>query len=144
MNYLWGEFSYQERYHASYAGWSLVIIYSSAETQGHQLYLYDIKNPNFTFKESFPGGASQSNPDFDGDGNPGGKISGFLVPQPIAGETNAARMTCFVGEGDEGKTGDSFKVTGPSGTGAYLLDGTQVLSGMMSGIQSRSDLLPPV
>ena len=116
--------SYQQRYHASYAGWSLVIIYSSPETLGHQLYLYDIANPNFIFKESYPEGASQSNPDFDGDGVDGGKISGFLVPQPITGETNAARMTCFVGEGDAGKTGDSFKVTGPSGTGAYLLDGT--------------------
>jgi len=116
--------TYHGRYHASYAGWSLVVIYSSPETQGHQLYLYDIKNPNFTFKESYPEGASESNPDFDGDGNPGGKISGFLVPQPIAGEVNAAKITCFVGEGDKGKTGDSFKVTGPSGSWAYLLDGT--------------------
>lgn len=119
-----GEFYYHGRYNASYAGWSLVIIYSSPETEGHQLYLYDISNPNFTFKESFPGGASESNPDFDGDGNPGGKVSGFLVPQPIAGETNAAKITCFVGEGDEDKTGDSFKVTGPSGSGANLPDGT--------------------
>jgi len=118
----WG--SYHGRYHASYAGWSLVIIYSSPETKGHQLYLYDIANPGFMFKESYPEGASESNPDFDGDGNPGGRISGFLVPEKIEGETNAARMTCFVGEGDNGKTGDSFKVTGPSSTGAYLLDGT--------------------
>jgi hypothetical protein len=116
--------SYDGRYHASYAGWSLVIIYSSPDTQGHQLYLYDIKSPGFTFQESFPGGASQSDPDFDGDGNPGGKISGFLVPQQVGSETNAAKITCFVGEGDEGKTGDSFKVTGPSGSWANLPDGT--------------------
>jgi len=118
------EWSYGERYHASYAGWSLIIIYSSLETKGHQLYLYDIRNPNFMFVESFPGGAYGSNPDFDGDGSPGGKISGFLVPDPVIGETDAAKMTCFVGEGDEGKTGDSFKITGPSGNSAYLLDGT--------------------
>jgi hypothetical protein len=119
----WGEWYYHARYHASYAGWSLIIIYSSLETEGHQLYLYDIRNASFRFVESFPGGAYGSNPDFDGDGSPGGRIGGFLVPEPIADEVNAAHMSCFVGEGDKGKTGDSFKVTGPSGTGAYLLDG---------------------
>jgi hypothetical protein len=41
------------------------------------------------------------NVDFDGDGQAGGTISGFLVPDPIAGEVNAAQITCFVGEGDE-------------------------------------------
>jgi len=118
-----GEWDYGQRFHASYAGWSLIVIYSSPGTKGHQLYLYDIRNPMFIFKESYPEGASESNPDFDGDGNPGGRISGFLVPTPIAGEVNAAHMTCFVGEGDKGKTGDSFRVTGPGETGAYLLDG---------------------
>lgn len=118
-----GESNYGVRYHASYAGWSLIVIYSSPETKGHQLYLYDIRNPKFIFKESFPEGASESNPDFDGDSNPGGRISGFLVPTPIEDEVNAAHMTCFIGEGDEGKTGDSFKVTGPSENWAYLLDG---------------------
>ena len=118
-----GELSYHARYHASYAGWSLVIIYSSLATKGHQLYLYDIRNPNFQFVESFPGGAYGSNPDFDGNGSPGGRVSNFLVPAPIEDEVNVAHMTCFVGEGDTTKTGDSFKVTGPSGSWAYLLDG---------------------
>jgi hypothetical protein len=36
---------------------------------------------------------------------------GFLVLQPIPGETNAAAITCFVGDGDEGYDGDSFKFT---------------------------------
>jgi len=119
-----GESGYHVRYSAAHAGWSLVIIYSSPETQGHQLYLYDIKNPAFTFKESYPEGESVSNPDFDGDGNPGGKISGFLVPEKIEGEVNAARITCFVGEGDERLKGDYFNVTGPSGTSESLPDGT--------------------
>jgi len=118
------EWDYGGRYHASYAGWSLIVIYSSPETKGHQLYLYDIANPGFMFVESFPGGAYGSNPDFDGDGSPGAKISGFLVPDPVGSEVNAAKITCFVGEGDDGKTGDSFKVTGPSGSWAYLPDGT--------------------
>jgi hypothetical protein len=119
-----GEVSYKDRYNASYAGWSLIIIYSSPETKGHQLYRYDITNAKFKFVESYPGGAYGSNPDFDGDGNPGGRISNFLVPEPVEGEVNAAHMTCFVGEGDADKTGDSFKVTGPSSNWAYLLDGT--------------------
>jgi hypothetical protein len=119
-----GESSYQERYIYAYCGWSLIIIYSSpGDSEKHQLYLYDIKNPDFKFKEAWaPGGIP--NPDFDGDGTGGGTMSGFIVPQQIIGETNAARMTCFVGEGDQGITGDYFKVTGPSGSWANLSDGT--------------------
>jgi hypothetical protein len=76
----------------SYAAWSLIIIYSSPETQGHQLYLYD---------DDLIYSGMNCNVDFDGDGQAGGTISGFLVPDPIAGEVNAAQITCFVGEGDE-------------------------------------------
>jgi hypothetical protein len=114
-----GEHSYQTRYQYSHAGWSLIVIYSSPETKGHQLYLYDIDNPNFTFTEAWaPGGIP--NPDFDGDGEFGGVISGFLVPQPVEGEVNAAKITCFVGEGDQDISGDSMEVNGvslPDGTG---------------------------
>ena len=109
------------RYNASYAGWSLVVIYSSPDTQGHQLYLYDIKNPNFTFKESF-GSDARCDMDFDGDGNPGGNISGFLVPQKITGETNAARITCFVGEGDVANLGDFIAFNAPSSYWSYPAD----------------------
>jgi len=80
----------------SYAGWSLIIVYSSPETAGHQLYLFD------TF--AFSGG--DENLDFDGDGEDGGDISGFVVPEPIEGEVNAAKLTCFVGEGDSNYDGD--------------------------------------
>ncbi len=75
----------------SYAAWSLIIIYSSPETKGHQLYLYD----DFVYS------GMDCNVDFDGDGEPGGTISGFLVPERIEGEVNAAKLTCFVGEGDD-------------------------------------------
>jgi len=93
------------RYQRAYAGWSLVIIYSSPETKGHQLYLYDIENPGFVFTHTWIEEAGIANPDFDGDGNPGGKISGFLVPERVQNsdgtwEENAAKLTVFVGEGD--------------------------------------------
>ena len=80
----------------SYAGWSLIVVFSSPETAGHQLYLFD------TF--AFSGG--DENLDFDSDGEPGGDISGFVVPEPIEGEINAAKLTCFVGEGDSNYDGD--------------------------------------
>jgi len=87
----------------AYAGWSLIIIYSSAETQGHQLYLFD------TFFSS----GQYNNVDFDFDGNPGGTISGFLVPEPVAGEVNAAKITAFVGEGDNWYSGDFISINAP-------------------------------
>jgi Tfp pilus assembly protein PilX len=83
----------------SYAGWSLVIIYQSPDTKGHQLYLYD----------TFIYAHNNTDIDFDKDGQPGGTISGFLVPQPVTGEVNAATLTAFVGEGDQVWTGDYLK-----------------------------------
>jgi hypothetical protein len=87
----------------AYCGWSLVLIYSSPDTQGHQLWLYDIMNPNFQFT-SGQGHSSPTaldhEPDFNGDGLPGGYISGFLVPENIQSETNSSKITVFVGEGD--------------------------------------------
>ncbi len=93
----------------SFAGWSLIIIYSSPETEGHQLYLYD----------EFLYCASYENLDFDGDGQPGGTISGFYVPQPVTGESNAATLTCFVTEGDDYYNGDNIRLNG-----TVLWDGT--------------------
>jgi len=115
--------SYSYRYQYAYCGWSLIIIYSIPQSQiKNQLYLYDIVNPNFEFKEAW-GPAGINEPDFDADGSPGGTISGFLVPERVNVEANVAKMTCFVAEGDVGITGDYFKVTGPSGTSAKLWDG---------------------
>jgi hypothetical protein len=93
----------------AYAGWSLVIVYTSAETLGHQLFLYD----------RFSYAAESSNVDFDGDGQNGGVVSGFVVPARVQNEdgsweTNAAKLTCFVGEGDEPYTGDYITFNGSS------------------------------
>jgi hypothetical protein len=90
----------------SYAGWSLVIIYESPETYGHQLYLYD----EFVYSDC--NDYEIINVDFDGDGEPGGTITGFIVPEPIWGEKFAATLTCFVGEGDECWAPDSLKFNG--------------------------------
>jgi hypothetical protein len=98
----------------AHCGWSIILIYSSPETRGHQLYLYDINHPGFNYTQ-----ARRTDPDFDGDGLPGGVISGFLAPEEIATESEAARATVFGGEGDDFITGDYFKVNGVS-----LEDGT--------------------
>lgn len=76
----------------AYAGWSIVIIYSSPVTKGHMLYIYD------TFR--FTG--NNETQIFN--------IIGFLAPQDVITDPNAARLTCFVGEGDGGPSycGDSL------------------------------------
>jgi hypothetical protein len=88
----------------SYAGWSIIIIYTSAATQGHQLYLYD----KFIYAHN------NTDIDFDNDAKYGGTISGFVVPQPITGEVDVAKMTCFVGEGDNCWSGDFLAFNAPS------------------------------
>ena len=73
-----------------FGGWSLVTIYSSPETKGHQLYLYDKMT-------AVPSGTS-SDPTVISE-----QISGFFVPDQITGETdsdNVTKLTVFVGEGD--------------------------------------------
>jgi len=96
----------------SYAGWSLILIYSGPTTFGHQLYLYD------TFRYAAGnGGGSGNGSDIDPTGatnGPGGVISGFIVPQEITGETNAASFTAFVGEGDWCYAGDFIAFNAPS------------------------------
>lgn len=103
----------------AYAGWSLILIYSSPETQGHQLYLYD----DFLYKDH-----DDTFLDFDQDGDEGGTISGFLVPDPVAGEVNAAKITCFVGEGDDWYDGDYFNFNDTK-----LDDGTSSLNDVWNG-----------
>jgi hypothetical protein len=101
-DYTMGSADADTGYQLSYAGWSLIIIYSSPETAGHQLYLYD------TFAYAY----DYEYLDFDFDGEPGGQITGFIVPEQIAGEDNAARLTCFVGEGDDFISGDYLEFNG--------------------------------
>jgi hypothetical protein len=101
----------------SHAGWSLVLVYSSAATLGHQLYLYDTFTFNPWTNSGGDWGATSTHggdidPTNETDG-PGGVISGFLVPAPVPGDTIAAKLTCFVGEGDIGYSGDFLAVNAP-------------------------------
>ncbi|MDD5702317.1 MAG: hypothetical protein PHU23_09750, partial [Dehalococcoidales bacterium] len=88
-------------YQLAHAGWSLILVYTSRETVGHQIYLFD----RFTYADDY------TDLDFDRDGRPGGDISGFIVPERVemdgVFEENVAKMTVFVGEGDAW-IGDDF------------------------------------
>jgi hypothetical protein len=102
--------SYPMQYQWSYAGWSLIVIYSSPATEGHQLYLF----PEFRYVKvhttmEFP-------------------ISGFLVPAPIPGEEYAAHITCFVGDGDEQYPGDYIALKDQGGAEHKLSDGITIPS----------------
>lgn len=92
------------RYQWTYAGWSLIVIYSSPETRGHQLYLFD----EFHYIAPHTEGLRFA-------------ISGFLVPEPIEDEEYAAHLTCFVGDGDDHYSGDFIALNAPTG-----LDGDQI------------------
>jgi len=91
----------------SFAGWSLIVIYSNSaeyisehpEEPVRLLYLYDdFRRVNQSSPPSYPSILSLSS-----------TIGGFLAPENFHG-----RMTCFVGEGDPGSPyiGDSVKCNG--------------------------------
>jgi hypothetical protein len=108
----------------SYAGFSIVLIFTSTETQSHMFYLFD------TFNGSGQKSGSGLNVafDFDGDGLPEDHVSGFVVPQRIGNEVNAAKITCFVGEGDVSLSADYFS-----------LNGTKLWDGTTSSAPSETD-----
>jgi hypothetical protein len=78
---------------AAYGAWSMIVIYSSPETKGHQLYLYDTFRFYWHFEENFA-------------------VQDFLAPQDVLTDPNAARLTCFIAEGDDVLTGDTISVNG--------------------------------
>jgi Tfp pilus assembly protein PilX len=93
---------------SSFGGWSLVIIYANSSTTGHQLYLYDEM-------ESI---SSTS-------GNNYIPITGFIVP-PQGSEpnnTDAVKLTTFIGEGDKQIIGDYVAFINQVGTQYFLWDG---------------------
>jgi hypothetical protein len=104
----------------AFADWSLIVVYTCPETAGHYIY---IRDNNFYSHTS----GDTSALDFDQDGIPGGQITGFKIPNPITDahgtilENVAAKLTCFIVEGDSWYYDDYFKVTGEqSGLSKYL------------------------
>ena len=79
----------------SYAGWSLLIIYSHPDEDAHQLYLYD----DFLYVDEYGGGTERHPLAVELEG-----IEGFLAPEDADG-----RLTVFVGEGDDCWNGDKVK-----------------------------------
>jgi hypothetical protein len=97
--------------HISFAGWSLIIVYACPQSAGHYIY---IRDDNFAYQSNEPGIL-----DFDNDPTyPGGVITNFIIPNPITDrygnitETVAAKLTCFIVEGDEWLPNDSITITG--------------------------------
>jgi hypothetical protein len=86
---------------SAYAGWSLVIVYTSQQTRGNYLKLYDWNDwtDRFSVPAKDPHNTSQPY-QFQV------PVGGFILPQQEADETDAAKLTAFVGEGDPQLTGD--------------------------------------
>jgi len=104
-------------YQLAHAGWSLIIIYNNPETYGHQLFLYD----RFSYCDDY------TDLDFDQSSSPGpgGNISGFVIPSKLEGEGDsdvAAKITCFVGEGDNWLYPDFIALNAPAGYWDGTLD----------------------
>ena len=121
---------------SAYVGWSLVIIYSDALTLGHQLYLYD-------FPESVPANGPNGSPYVINQ-----TLSGFIVPPKLSSteseSSDVAELTCFVGEGDVGLTGDYVAYIDSNGT-HYLWDGINCTDNTGSGydtLTGNSDSSP--
>jgi hypothetical protein len=78
---------------AAFGAWSMIVIYSSPETKGHQLYLYDTFRFYWHYGENFP-------------------VENFLAPQDVLTDPTSSRITCFIAEGDDTLAGDSISVNG--------------------------------
>ncbi len=92
----------------SYAGWSLILIYSSPSEMGTQFYLYD----SLTFAGTDATGT-------------------FLVEGFVAPGDAQATLTCFVGEGDDWYDNDSLQFNGN-----YLSDATNPWNDVWNGKSS--------
>jgi hypothetical protein len=90
------------------AGWSMVIIYSSAQKKTHQVYLYE--GCEHLYNNGIP-------KEF--------VITGFAAPSAddlLPGETNEAKITVFASEGDAGNQSEDLWFKGQSGTYKQLND----------------------
>jgi hypothetical protein len=102
---------------SSNAGWSMVIIYSSAQKKTHQIYLYAGCEHLYGSSHEFT-------------------ITGFATPSAadLGGETNEAKMTVFASEGDSGIQDEYLGFKGQQTTYNQLYDvsNTQYVFNSMS------------
>ena len=105
----------------AYSAWSVIIIYTSPTTKGHQIYIFDDFH-YVTRNVALPI-----------------SISGFLTPDLAAGE-EAARYTHFVGEGDEYNP-YSHSYTDSVSVNGYALSDADNPANDVCNSQSR---IPPV
>jgi Tfp pilus assembly protein PilX len=109
---------------SAFAGWSLIIVYANASTLGHQLYLYD-------FETSVPNQGPNNTPYVINE-----TLNGFIVPYILPTETSSsdvAKLTAFVGEGDQQLTGDYLAYVDSSGGEHQLWDGINCTGNTGSG-----------
>jgi len=104
----------------SYACWSIIVIYTSPATLGHQLYLYD------TFKYA----DNVTDIQFGDMSAPyGGNVSGFIVPPRITGAITAVTL----GGGGSGYTSPpAVNFNGGGGSGAAAM--ATISGGHVTGI----------
>ena len=122
-----------ERFEGAYACWSLIIIYQSQDTLGHQLYLYD----DFTASGQdrvTPVNVDTVPIDFDHDGQPGGTISGFIVPPQITGSVNKITIDSA---GAGYTSAPTVTITGGGGVGFTLNIYTAVELVFPDGVAGR-------
>ena len=100
---------------SSNAGWSLIIIYSSAEKETHQIYLYEGCDHLYQQSREFT-------------------IAGFEAPTDLEpGETNEAKLTVFASEGDASQAEFlRFKGQNTSYYDLYDVSGTQYVFNSLS------------
>ena len=116
---------------AAYAGWSLLIVYSSPDTTGHQLYLYE--NPT---------SVSSGGTGLHGSNQIDQTSSGFLVPAQITGEpstADAGKITVFVGEGDMHNLDSTYNMEYVS----YFPQGSSTDTKLWDGVDCSNFLVPP-
>jgi hypothetical protein len=116
---------------AAYAGWSLLIVYSSPDTTGHQLYLYE--NPT---------SVSSGGTGLHGSNQIDQTSSGFLVPAQITGEpstADAGKITVFVGEGDMHNLDSTYNMEYVS----YFPQGSSTDTKLWDGVDCSNFRVPP-
>lgn len=107
---------------SSNAGWSMIIIYSSAEKETHQIYLYEGCDHLWDDDREFT-------------------VAGFETPLDLgAGETNEAKLTVFASEGDE--FGDEYLKFKGQNTGYYDLRDVSDTTAVFNSISSASGFTP--